>query len=76
MAGGLFLVAVANAVSAAVILAIGWRLYDRGAGLLAGLLFTPNAVWAEGYFVLTEPFEVAFTLLSLYFLLESGRPLS
>jgi Dolichyl-phosphate-mannose-protein mannosyltransferase len=69
MAGGLFLVAIANGVSAAVILKIGWQLYGRGAGLLAGLLFTVNAVWAEGYFVLTEPFTIAFMLLSLYFLL-------
>ncbi len=73
MAGGLFLVAIANAVSAAVILKIGWQLYGRGAGLLAGLLFTLNAVWTEGYFVLTEPFAVAFMLLSLYFLLGRGR---
>jgi hypothetical protein len=48
---------------------IGWELYGRTAGLLAGVLFTLNIGWAQGYFVLTEPFAVTFVLLATYFAL-------
>lgn len=65
--GGLLLVAACNVVSALVILAIGWKLYGRFAGFLAALLFTLNIAWAEGYFVFTEPFAIAFVLLATYF---------
>ncbi len=73
MAGGLLLVAVANFISAIVVMAIGWRLYGRGAGLFAGLLFAISMAWAEGYFVLTEPFALTFILLSVYLLMFGGR---
>jgi uncharacterized membrane protein len=36
--------------------------------MLAGLLFTMNIAWAQGYFVLTEPFALTFILLSTYLL--------
>jgi 4-amino-4-deoxy-L-arabinose transferase-like glycosyltransferase len=73
IAGGLLLAGFANFISAVVIMKIGWRLYGRGAGLLAGLLFVVNAAWAQGYFVLTEPFALAFLLLSVYFMLSEKR---
>ncbi|HUL62866.1 MAG TPA: hypothetical protein VLT35_07360, partial [Methanocella sp.] len=73
MAGGALLAALANFVSAVAVLKIGWRLYGRGAGLLGGTLFIVNVAWAEGYFVLTEPFALAFILLSAYFLTGGGR---
>jgi hypothetical protein len=73
MAGGLLLVAVANFLSAVITMAIGWRLYGRGAGLFAGLLFAISMAWAEGYFVLTEPFALTFILLSVYFLMFGMR---
>ncbi|OPY29142.1 MAG: hypothetical protein A4E28_01052 [Methanocella sp. PtaU1.Bin125] len=73
MSGGLLLVAAANFLSAVVVMAIGWRLYGRGPGLFAGLLFAIGMTWAEGYFVLTEPFALTFILLSAYLLMFGGR---
>jgi|AGTN01.2.fsa_nt_gi hypothetical protein len=73
MAGGLLLTAIANFVSAAAVMKIGWRLYGRGAGLAAGLLFVVNIAWAQGYFVLTEPFVLSFMLLSVWLMLSGGR---
>jgi hypothetical protein len=67
--GGLLLVGVCNLISAVVVMKIGWELYGRFAGLLAGLLFTLNIGWAQGYFVMTEPFAVTFVLLASYFAL-------
>jgi hypothetical protein len=65
--GGLLLVGICNVVSAALVLKIGWELYGRLAGLIAGLLFVLNIGWAQGYFVMTEPFTVVFVLLATYF---------
>lgn len=65
--GGLLLVAACNLVSALVVTAMGWKLYGRFAGFIAGLLFTFNIAWAEGYFVFTEPFAITFVLLATYF---------
>ena len=65
--GGLLLVGLCNIVSAAVVFKIGWELYGRLAGLIAGLLFVLNIGWAQGYFVMTEPFTVTFVLLATYF---------
>ncbi len=56
-----------NVVSAGLIMKIGWELYGRLAGLIAGLLFVLNIGWAQGYFVITEPFTVTFVLLATYF---------
>lgn len=67
--GGLLLVGLCNLVSAFVVMKIGWELYGRSAGLLAGVLFTLNIGWAQGYFVMTEPFAVVFVLLASYFAL-------
>jgi hypothetical protein len=67
--GGLLLVGLCNLLSAFVVMKIGWELYGRSAGLLAGVLFTLNIGWAQGYFVMTEPFAVAFVLLASYFAL-------
>jgi hypothetical protein len=67
--GGLLLVGLCNLISAFVVMKIGWELYGRSAGLLAGVLFTLNIGWAQGYFVMTEPFAVAFVLLASYFAL-------
>lgn len=66
--GGLLLVGLCNFASALLLMAMAWRLYGRFSGLLAGLLFTLNIAWAQGYFVLTEPFALAFILLSTYLL--------
>lgn len=66
--GGLLLVGLCNFVSALLILAMAWKLYGRFSGMLAGLLFTMNIAWAQGYFVLTEPFALTFILLSTYLL--------
>ncbi|HMK47900.1 MAG TPA: hypothetical protein VK436_14865, partial [Methanocella sp.] len=67
--GGLALVWLAGFISSAIILLIGWKLYGRLSGMVAAVLFSLNFAWAEGYFVLTEPFTVTFTLLSVYFLI-------
>jgi len=67
--GGLLLVGLCNLISAFVVMKIGWELYGRSAGLLAGVLFTMNIGWAQGYFVMTEPFAVVFVLLASYFAL-------
>jgi uncharacterized membrane protein len=67
--GGLLLVGASNFVSALLIMSMAWRLYGRFSGMLAGLLFTMNVAWAQGYFVLTEPFALTFILLSTYILI-------
>ncbi len=66
--GGLILVGICNFVSALLIMAMAWKLYGRFSGMLAGLLFSLNIAWAQGYFVLTEPFALTFILLSTYIL--------
>jgi hypothetical protein len=66
--GGLLLVGASNFISALLIMAMAWKLYGRFSGMLAGLLFTLNVAWAQGYFVLTEPFALTFILLSTYVL--------
>lgn len=63
--GGLLLVGICNFISALLLMAMGWKLYGRFSGMLAGLLFTLNVAWAQGYFVLTEPFALTFILLSM-----------
>ena len=65
--GGLLLVGMCNLVSAAVLMKIAWKFYGRFAGLLAGLLFVLNIGWAQGFFVITEPFTILFVLLATYF---------
>jgi 4-amino-4-deoxy-L-arabinose transferase-like glycosyltransferase len=65
--GGLLLVGFCNLISAAVVMKIGWELYGRFAGLIGGLLFVLNIGWAQGFFVMTEPFAVTFVLLASYF---------
>lgn len=67
--GGLILVGLCDLISAILIMLIAWKLYGRFAGFLAGLLFTANIAWAQGYFVFTEPFALAFILLSTYVLI-------
>jgi hypothetical protein len=69
--GGLVLVGACNFASALLVMGMGWKLYGRFAGFLAGLLFTVNIAWAQGYFVLTEPFALTFILLSTYVLFFS-----
>jgi hypothetical protein len=69
--GGLLLVGLCNFISALLLMAMAWRLYGRFPGMLAGLLFTLNIAWAQGYFVLTEPFALTFILLSTYLLVFS-----
>lgn len=72
--GGLLLVGACNFASALLLMAMGWKLYGRFSGMLAGLLFTLNIAWAQGYFVITEPFALAFILLSTYILVfTNGR---
>jgi 4-amino-4-deoxy-L-arabinose transferase-like glycosyltransferase len=70
--GGLLLVGAANFISALLLMAMGWRLYGRFSGMLAGLLFSLNIAWAQGYFVLTEPFALTFILLSTYVMAFTG----
>jgi uncharacterized membrane protein len=67
--GGLALVGACNLVSAVIVMKIAWELYGRFSGFLAGLLFTVNVAFAQGYFVLTEPFAITFVLLATYFAL-------
>ncbi len=67
--GGLLLVCACNFLSALVVMRIGWKLYGRLPGLVAGLLLLPNLALAEGFFILTEPFALLFILLSIYALL-------
>ncbi len=69
--GGMLLVGLCDMISAALVMKIGWSLYGRFAGLVAGLLFILNIGWAQGYFVMTEPFTVLFILLATYFALCS-----
>lgn len=64
--GGMLLVGICNLFSAAIVMKIGWKLYGRFAGLFAGLLFILNIGWAQGYFIMTEPFTVLFILLATY----------
>lgn len=65
--GGLLFVGACNLVSAIVVLKMAWQLYGRFAGFIAGLLFTLNIAFAQGYFIMTEPFTVMFILLATYF---------
>ncbi len=71
--GGLLLIGVCNLISAIVVMQIGQKLYGRLAGLAAGLLFLVNIGWAQGYFVMTEPFTILFILLATYFALFSEK---
>ncbi len=72
--GGLLLVGICNFASALLLMAMAWKLYGRFSGFLAGLLFTLNIAWAQGYFVMTEPFALTFILLSTYLLVfAEGR---
>jgi hypothetical protein len=71
--GGLLLVGVCDLASAVLVLLIARSFYGRSAGLLAGLLFLGNMAWAQGFFVITEPFTVLFLLLATYFALCSPR---
>ncbi len=64
--GGLLIVGLCNFASALLLMAMAWKLYGRFSGFLAGLLFTLNVAWAQGYFVITEPFALTFILLSTY----------
>jgi uncharacterized membrane protein len=66
--GGLILVGVCDLASAILVMLMAWKLYGRFSGFLAGLLFTANIAWAQGYFIFTEPFALAFILLSTYVL--------
>jgi predicted membrane-bound dolichyl-phosphate-mannose-protein mannosyltransferase len=65
--GGLILVGACNLVSAVLVTKMAWDLYGRFSGFLAGLLFTVNVAFAQGYFILTEPFTITFVLLATYF---------
>jgi hypothetical protein len=71
--GGLLLIGLCNLFSAIVVLKIATKLYNRQAGLVAGLLFLVNIGWAQGYFVMTEPFTIIFVLLATYFALFSEK---
>jgi hypothetical protein len=71
--GGLLLVGVCNLASAIIVMKIGWKLYGRLAGPVAGVLFLVNIGWAQGYFVMTEPFTILFLLLATYFTLFSEK---
>lgn len=64
--GGLLLVGICDLVSAMLVMVMAWKLYGRFSGFLAGFLFTANIAWAQGYFVLTEPFALMFILLATY----------
>lgn len=67
--GGLLLVGLCNFLSALVVMRMGWKLYGRFPGFIAGLLLLVNIALAEGFFILTEPFALLFILLSVYALL-------
>jgi hypothetical protein len=67
--GGIALVGLCNLASAILIMMIAWRLYGRVSGLVAGILFTLNITWAQGYFVMTEPFTILFLLIATYLVL-------
>jgi hypothetical protein len=71
--GGLLLIGLCNLASAIVVMKIAGKLYSREAGLVAGLLFLVNIGWAQGYFVMTEPFTILFILLATYFALFSEK---
>jgi hypothetical protein len=71
--GGLLLIGLCNLFSAIVVMKIAGKLYSREAGLVAGLLFLVNIGWAQGYFVMTEPFTILFILLATYFALFSEK---
>jgi hypothetical protein len=70
---GMLLIGICDLASATLVMAIGWKLYGRFAGTVAGLLFILNIGWAQGYFVMTEPFTVLFILLATYFALCSTK---
>lgn len=55
--------------SACVVMLTGCSLYGRNAGLLAGLLFTLNIIWALSFFSLAEALALFFVVLSAYALL-------
>ncbi|WP_424358147.1 ArnT family glycosyltransferase [Methanocella sp. MCL-LM] len=64
--GGLILVGLCNLVSAILVTKMAWDLYGRFSGFLAGLIFTVNIAFAQGYFILTEPFTITFILLATW----------
>jgi hypothetical protein len=67
--GGLALVGLCNLASSILVMMIAWRLYGRLSGLVAGILFSLNITWAQGYFVMTEPFTILFLLIATYLVL-------
>ena len=67
--GGLLLIGLCDLASTIVVMKIAWEFYGRSSGLFAGLLFVINIIWAQGYFIMTEPFTVLFILLATYFAL-------
>ena len=71
--GGLLLIGLCNLISAVIVMKIAEPLYGRLAGLAAGILFLVNIGWAQGYFVMTEPFTILFVLLATYFALFSKK---
>lgn len=71
--GGLILVGICDLASAILVMLMAWKLYGRFSGFLAGMLFTANIAWAQGYFIFTEPFALTFILLSTYVLVFTDR---
>jgi len=64
--GGLLFVGACNLVSAILVTMMAWKMYGRFSGFIAGLLFTLNIAFAQGYFIMTEPFTIMFILLATY----------
>src|SRR5271157_2582175 len=64
----LIVVGILALVSAGLVTLIGIRSYGMRAGLLAGLLFTVNIVWAQGYMSIAEALALALVLACVFLL--------
>jgi uncharacterized membrane protein (UPF0136 family) len=72
-AGRMLIVGVLCLACAILVMEAGRRLYGNAPGLLAGLLFTLNIAWAQGYMTLGESIALTLALFSVLSLLCAER---
>jgi hypothetical protein len=72
-AGRMLIGGVLCLACALLVMEAGRRLYGNAPGFLAGLLFTLNIAWAQGYMTLGESIALTLALLSVFSLLCTER---